>query len=234
VWLAWRVIWRAFTRTCRGVELVVEYRRARSRSSWLYVMFMSQTVRVKLEETYSGWLRNKRACVDHDDGNGMGTRLCNNGRPLISYETISGVSANLGRENDARHNRAKMEHWWVTVSKGQAMTIIGPIWEVAAESYIMQATITWDGMDTFPNLAIDSTRNSINKDTMMGEPQPKASPARPDVPAAIPRPEVSQTPGPQRWSWVNARDKQKRERAKKRIQLTKLCSVCSNYNTRPG
>jgi len=78
-----------------------------------------------------------------------------------------------------------------------------------------------------PSPGPDPTRNSINEETTMREPRSQASQAPPDTQSAIPS-RVSQTPGPQRWSWVNARDKQKRKRAKNRIQLTKLCSVCWN------
>ena len=64
------------------------------------------------------------------------------------------------------------------------------------------------------------------------------TPAPPDVPAAItsefPSRQVSQTPDLQRWSWVNARDKKRRERSKKRITLTKLCSVRLNLSIVQG
>jgi hypothetical protein len=78
-----------------------------------------------------------------------------------------------------------------------------------------------------PTQAIHSKRKRTNEVTTMREPEPQASWAPPDVPSAIPSREASQTPEPQRWSWANTRDKQKKERAKTRIQLTKLCSVCS-------
>lgn len=81
-------------------------------------------------------------------------------------------------------------------------------------------------------------KNTTNKSTTMQEPQPQNSRVRPDVPAAgtseFPSRQVSQTPDLQRWSWGNARDKQRRERGKKRITLTKLSSVRLNLSIVQG
>jgi len=96
----------------------------------------------------------------------------------------------------------------------------GAISAVPVDDQTMQQDPLLDTPLTTP--AVDSTRNS-------------ASQAHPHVPSGTTAAtskfqsrEVSQTPGPQRWSWANARDKRKRERARNRIQLTRLCSVCSN------
>lgn len=63
--------------------------------------------------------------------------------------------------------------------------------------------------------------STTNEGSTMQEPQPQ-------VPPDVSEFTSTQTPGPQRWSWVNIRDKQRRERGKNRMKLTKLCSVCSN------
>ena len=57
----------------------------------------------------------------------------------------------------------------------------------------------------------------------------------PDIPASeFPSRQVSETPDLQRWSWANARDKQRRERGKRRMTLTKLCSVRLNLSIVQG
>jgi hypothetical protein len=77
---------------------------------------------------------------------------------------------------------------------------------------------------------------TMQQDPLLNTPLP--TPAPPDVQAAatseFPGHQVSQTPDLQRWSWVNTRDKQRRERGKKRITLTKLCSVRLNLSIVQG
>jgi hypothetical protein len=76
----------------------------------------------------------------------------------------------------------------------------------------------------------------MQQDPLLDTPLP--TPAPPDVPAAatseFPSRQVSQTPDLQRWSWVNARDKKRRERSKKRMTLTKLCPVRLNLSIVQG
>jgi hypothetical protein len=81
--------------------------------------------------------------------------------------------------------------------------------------------------------AISADDQGMQQDPLLDTPLP--TPVPPDVPAAatseFPSRQVSQTP---RWSWMNARDKQRRERSKKRITLTKLCSVRLNLSIVQG
>jgi len=94
-----------------------------------------------------------------------------------------------------------------------------------------------------PSMTTSSRRDDVNNDQIMQELQqqdhilPISSTtgdaqhlSNPTVEETTPPSrETSQTPRPQRWSWENAQVKQKGERAKKRVQLTALHSVCSNW-----
>jgi len=124
--------------------------------------------------------------------------------PLLLCSS-NATNGHLGEGSSGPESSELRQEGGPTVDNTQANSILPNHGAISAVSVDIDQGMQQDPLFDTP-LPTPVIKNTTNKDTTMQEPQDSRVP--PDVPAVatseVPSRQVSQTPGPQRWSWANA------------------------------